>query len=60
MADKFHRNQNAAERTKQLNQIVEDVDQVEERVDNLEEAAGASNPAYDPGDLTVYYENGKA
>lgn len=60
MAERFFRNQNVHERTARLNQLADCVDEVEERVETLEAAAPEDSPAYDPGDLTVYYGNGKA
>lgn len=61
MADRFFRNQNQSERTSRLNSLAECIDDVEGRVEDLEaQTGGAPPPSYDPGDLTVYYENGKA
>jgi hypothetical protein len=61
MADRFFRNQTPAERAKQLNSLAGCVDEVEERVEVLEQSGGGTGaPVYDPGDLTVYYGNGKA
>jgi hypothetical protein len=61
MAQEFYRNQNPSERGAKMNALVDRVSGVEVRVDALE-AGGVSptSPALDPGDLTVYYENGKA
>jgi DNA-binding ferritin-like protein len=60
--ERFFRNQNVHERVQRLNTLADCVDEVEERVETLEESAAASggSTGYDPGDLTVYYENGKA
>ncbi len=64
MANEFHRNQNASERTVKLNAIIDRLDGVEDRVDAIELGGVASGDGtatpIDPGDLTVYYANGKA
>ena len=60
MPHAFHRNQNAAERTAKLNQIDHRLDRVEVTVEALQQDASGDSNVYDPGDLTVYYENGKA
>ena len=60
MAKDFHRNQNPSERVALLNGMSDRVDGVEERVGALEQTAPIDSPAFDPGDLTVYYLNGKA
>jgi hypothetical protein len=58
----FHRNQNPAERMRLMNAMADKVDAVEDRVDAIEAsivpAGGGATPAYDPGDLTVYFDNG--
>jgi hypothetical protein len=61
MSQDFHRNQNPSERVARLNGMVDRIDNVEVRVGALESGGvDPSAPALDPGDLTVYYENGKA
>lgn len=58
----FHRNQNPGERLRLMNAVADKVDAVEDRVEALEVGGvpegGAPASAYDPGDLTVYFENG--
>lgn len=64
MAGQFHRNQNASERVQRLNDLGDAVDNHELRLTAIESGAPLPPPdattADDPGDLTVYYENGKA
>lgn len=57
----FFRQQNPHERMVKLNEVATLAEETAERVDQLEESGlpGGSGPT-DPGDLTVYYENGKA
>lgn len=57
----FFRNQNPHERVGRLNQVAVRLALAEDRIEAVEDVAGTgSGPASDPGDLTVYYENGKA
>lgn len=64
MAQDFFRNQNPSDRVAKLNALSDRVDDVGERLDDVAEALLAANGAtggvYDPGDLSVYYQNGKA
>lgn len=57
----FHRNQNPADRQRLMNRMADQVDDHEERLGAIEQGGvSPTAPAADPGDLTVYYENGKA
>ncbi len=67
MADrsmKFGRYERDGVRAEKLNGLAERIDYVEDDVEQLEEqvnqiAGGSGGQAFDPGDLGVYYENGK-
>jgi len=70
MAERFFRNQNAHERVQRLNDLGEAVDNIDARLTAIEQT-GTPLPSTsplpdfglgteDPGDLSVYYENGKA
>lgn len=60
MAQEFFRNQNLGERTWRLNRLSDRVDEVEEAIQALAQSGGDPTAVFDPGDLGVYYENGKA
>lgn len=71
MRQEFHRNQDPAARAAHLNRLSARVERNEARLDALEQgepppqipAPGPlpdTTPDDDPGDLTLYYENGKA
>lgn len=60
MAQDFFRNQNASERTWKLNRLSDRLDDVEDAIEALVEAGGDTTAVFDPGDLNVYYQNGKA
>lgn len=61
MGTDFYRNQNPSERVAKLNVMSDKVCEVEVRVEALEDGGvSPTAPGVDPGDLTVYYANGKA
>jgi hypothetical protein len=64
MAQDFFRNQNPSDRVARLNYLSDRVDDVASRIDDVAAAliasGGQAGAVFDPGDLSVYYQNGKA